>query len=363
MLIDFIAGARPNFIKIAPLIKVLEKFKLSKIKYRLVHTGQHFDHNMSQIFFNQLKIPKPDINLNAGSGTQSEQTSKIMIKYEKLLNKKKSDLCIVVGDVNSTMACTIVAKKMGISVAHVEAGIRSGDMTMPEEINRIVTDSISDYFFTTSNVATNNLLKSGINKSNIFFVGNTMIDTLLEHKKNFYLPKMFFKNKLIKNKYIVLTLHRPSNVDKLNKIEKILNNIIMFSDDIKIVFPVHPRTNKILKNINYDKSKVILSEPMSYFEFNCLVENSKGVITDSGGITEETTIMNIPCITLRDTTERPETVSIGTNILVGSDFSLLKKNILKMINGNWKQGRRPKYWDGKTSNRIINIILNKLKID
>ena len=357
MKIDLIAGTRPNFIKIAPIIEAImyNQSKGKKIKYRLVHTGQHYDKNMSGSFFEQLSIPKPDINLNAGGGSQAEQTSKIMIGYESLLEKETVDYCLVVGDVTSTMACSIVAKKMGIKVVHVEAGIRSFDLNMPEEINRMVTDSITDYFFTTSEIANNNLLNNGISKKKIFFVGNTMIDTLLKHEKNFKIPKIWNSIGLEKKRYIVMTLHRPSNVDKKELLNKIVNEISLNCENIKIVFPVHPRT---MKKLSKNKNKNIhFIDPLSYFEFNYLVKNSLAVFTDSGGITEETTVLGVPCITLRDNTERPETVKIGTNELIGSGTKNIKISLKKLLSGNWKKGSIPELWDGKTAERIISHIL------
>ena len=359
MKIDIIAGARPNFMKIAPIIKVIENKKKSgvDIDYRLIHTGQHYDKNMSGDFFKELKIPSPHFNLEVGSGTQSEQTAMIMIKYEKILLREKVDLCLVVGDVNSTMACSLVAKKLCIKVAHVEAGIRSFDLSMPEEINRMVTDSITDYFFTTSITANENLLKLGANKNNIFFVGNTMIDTLLENESNFKMPYFYKKEDLKKNNYLVLTMHRPSNVDELNSLKGFLNTIDDYSRNIPVIFPTHPRTSKILKNAGLEFKSIINVEPMSYLEFNFLVKNSKCVITDSGGITEETTVMGIPCMTLRDNTERPETITIGTNELVGRNLINLKNGLDKLFNGNWKSGTIPDLWDGNASMRIVNILL------
>ncbi len=327
------------------------------IDYRLIHTGQHYDKNMSGDFFKELKIPSPHFNLEVGSGTQSEQTAMIMIKYEKILLKEKVDLCLVVGDVNSTMACSVVAKKLCVKVAHVEAGIRSFDLTMPEEINRMVTDSITDYFFTTSIIANENLLKLGANKNNIFFVGNTMIDTLLENESNFKMPYFYKKEDLKKNNYLVLTMHRPSNVDELNSLKGFLNTIDDYSRNIPVIFPTHPRTSKILKNAGLKFKSIINVEPMSYLEFNFLVKNSKCVITDSGGITEETTVMGIPCMTLRDNTERPETITIGTNELVGTNLINLKNGLDKLFNGNWKSGTIPDLWDGNASMRIVNTLL------
>lgn len=359
MKIDIIAGARPNFMKIAPIIESIEKqiFYKKNISYRLIHTGQHYDKNMSGSFFEQLGIPKPHYNLEVGSGTQSEQTAAIMIKYEELLIKETSDLCLVVGDVNSTMACSIVAKKLNLKVVHVEAGIRSFDLSMPEEINRMVTDSITDYFFTTSESANNNLINLGINKENIFYVGNTMIDTLLKNETNFLKPKFFDKENLVFKKYLVLTMHRPSNVDETHKLKEFLITIDNNSSNFPVIFPVHPRTSKILKNLGLKFQSIIMVSPMSYLEFNFLVKNSKCVITDSGGITEETTVMGVPCMTLRDNTERPETVTIGTNELIGIDLDNLKIGLNKLFKGDWKSGSIPKLWDGKAANRIVDVLL------
>lgn len=360
--LDLIAGARPNFIKISPVINEIIKINSKNITfdYRLIHTGQHYDENMSNSFFKLLNIPEPDINLNCGSGSHAEQTSKIMISYEKVLKQKKPDCCIVFGDVNSTLACSVVAKKFNIKVAHVEAGIRSFDSTMPEEINRIVTDSISDYFFTTSLLANKNLINSGVNKKNIFFVGNTMIDTLLANKNRFKKPSFWDKIQLKKNKYFVLTLHRPSNVDLKEKFKKILETILNYTNNYHIIFPIHPRTKKMFKTLEFKSKRLHVVDPMNYLEFNFLIKNSNAVITDSGGITEETTVLKIPCFTLRDNTERPETVTIGTNVLVGTKLINIKKELKSFINSNKKKSKIPQKWDGKTSIRIIKI-LKKLK--
>lgn len=358
MLIDLIAGARPNFIKISPIINAIKEIKSKgrNVNFRLVHTGQHYDKNMSLNFFHQLEIPMPDINLGAGSGNQSEQTGAIMIGYEKLLLSKKSEICIVVGDVNSTMACTIVAKKNNIPVAHVEAGIRSGDMTMPEEINRIVTDSISDYFFTTTQEAGSNLCKAGIPKNKIYWVGNTMIDTLYRYRSKFKKPQIWDKLNLKKDNYMVLTLHRPSNVDEEKIFKSLIFEILKNSQNYPIIFPVHPRTAKTLGNLGVCNEFFHPIEPLGYLEFNYLVENAKAVITDSGGITEETTVLGIPCMTLRNNTERPETVNIGTNELIGTSPKAIKPAMKKLFSGNWKKGKIPKKWDGKTAERIISIL-------
>lgn len=360
MKITIIAGARPNFIKIAPIIDAVVKSVTAgkKISYRLVHTGQHYDKNMSDSFFQQLGIPSPDVNLECGGGTQAEQTANIMVKFERELLDNPADLVVVVGDVTSTMACTIVAKKLNTKVAHVEAGIRSGDMTMPEEINRIVTDSLSDYFFTTSRLASDNLVKQGINSERIFFVGNTMIDTLIKQRSRFSKPEIWDHIGLEEKSYIVLTLHRPANVDGEYKLKELLEEIEKQSRDLNIVFPVHPRTAKKLTEIGFKSPKMSFVEPLSYLEFNYLVERAKCVITDSGGITEETTVLGVPCITLRDSTERPETVTVGTNELIGTNPAALAPFMNMLFSGNWKKGNIPELWDGQTSTRIIDILNN-----
>ena len=355
--IDIIAGARPNFIKIAPIIHSINDE--GKFSFRLIHTGQHYDKNMSGNFFEQLDIPKPDINLEVGSGSQATQTAKIMIEYENVLNSSRPELCLVVGDVNSTMACAIVAKKFKIKVAHVEAGIRSFDLGMPEEINRMITDSITDYFFTTSIHANKNLLKSGFNKKNIFFVGNTMIDTLNKQRIKFKKPNFFNELNLKNGQYIVLTMHRPNNVDDINKLKEFLKCIISNTENLDVIFPIHPRTKSVLKD--FDSSKLILVPPLPYLEFNYLVENSKCVITDSGGITEETTVMGIPCITLRNNTERPETITVGTNELAGTSSEKIVFLLKKLFSKNWKTGKIPQLWDGYASNRIVKILNDLIK--
>jgi UDP-N-acetylglucosamine 2-epimerase (non-hydrolysing) len=359
MLIDIIAGARPNFIKIAPIIEAIEAKQKSgaDMQYRLVHTGQHYDKKMSGDFFEQLGIPEPHHNLEAGSGTQAEQTGKIMIGYERLLLEKPCDLCIVVGDVTSTMACSIAAKKINnIKVAHVEGGIRSGDWTMPEEINRIVTDSISDYFFTTSEVANNNLRKTGVSDSRIFFVGNTMIDTLYKQMPRFRKPEAWDTYKLTEKGYIVMTLHRPANVDDPAKLRELINEIVSSSKGLPLIFPVHPRTAKMLQSAGISADNLHTVDPLGYLEFNYLVMNAKAVVTDSGGITEETTVMGIPCMTLRDSTERPETCTVGTNELLGTDPKSIPPAFARLLDGTWKRGAIPEMWDGKTAGRIVEHI-------
>ena len=360
MNLDIIVGARPNFMKVATIIESLNNVRVNdNIKFRLIHTGQHFDNKMSGSFFEDLNIPMPDYNFEAGGGSQSVQTSEIMIKYEQLLSNEPSDMCLVVGDVNSTMACSIVAKKNNILVAHVEAGIRSFDLRMPEEINRMVTDSISDYFFTTSISASNNLIRNGISEEKIFFVGNTMVDTLLRNRMKFKKPIVYDSNKLVKGQYYVLTLHRPSNVDNQYELEKLLKSILLNAGIYPIIFPIHPRTLKIFDKLKLYNKNLICCDPLGYLEFNYLVENSRAVITDSGGITEETTVLGIPCLTLRDNTERPETVNKGTNELVGTDEINIKKYMNLVNNGNWKSGSIPEKWDGHSGERIVKI-LNKI---
>ena len=355
MLIDIIAGARPNFMKIAPIIRALEvrQTQGSRLKYRLVHTGQHYDDRMSGNFFSQLGIPQPNVNLEVGSGTQAEQTAGIMIGYERLLLQEKSSLCLVVGDVTSTMACAIAAQKLCVPVAHVEAGIRSGDWTMPEEINRMVTDSITNYFFTTSEVANENLRRASVSDERIFFVGNTMIDTLMATQSRFAKPEFFDALGLKPREYFVVTLHRPGNVDKGDSFSRLLSSISSGARNMSVVFPVHPRAAKTLRELSEVPANIHMVDPQPYLEFNYLVQHAKAVITDSGGVTEETTVMGVPCMTLRDSTERPETVTVGTNELLGVDPSALAPAFEKLFAGQWKRGSIPPLWDGKTGERIV----------
>ena len=354
-LIDIIAGARPNFMKIAPIIRALEAREKAggHLRYRLVHTGQHYDAKMSGDFFTQLGIPHPHVNLEVGSGTAAEQTAGIMMRYEKLLLERKSDLCLVVGDVTSTMACAIAAQKLWVKVAHVEAGIRSGDWTMPEEINRMVTDAITNFFFTTSEVANENLRRAGVPEKAIFFVGNTMIDTLLANTERLAKPPFWGELGLEAGKYFVVTLHRPANVDAGDTFAQLLKAIAEATRGEKVVFPVHPRTAKTLKEVGAVPKSLLLVDPQPYLEFNYLVKHAKAVITDSGGITEETTVMGVPCMTLRNSTERPETVTIGTNELLGIDPKALKPALDRLFAGQWKRGAIPPLWDGRTSERIV----------
>ena len=401
MKITLIAGARPNFMKVAPIIKAIKAAEAAgkDMHYRLVHTGQHYDKNMSDTFFEELGIPAPDVNLGCGGGSQAEQTAAIMVAFEKELMAHPADIVMVVGDVTSTMACTIVAKKLNTKVCHVEAGIRSWDLTMPEEINRMVTDSLADYMFTTSDVANRNLVRQGavlmenknikntacaainINKEEIknnsqkvWFVGNVMIDTLLANRSRFRKPEVWDELGLKEQEFIVMTMHRPANVDEENHLRAMMEQIIDNVHGLPVIFPIHPRTALRLRELLNERSQTSsmsaieslndankwanlhIVEPMGYLEFNYLVERAKAVVTDSGGITEETTVMGVPCITLRDNTERPETCTVGTNELIGTDPAAIKPALDKLFAGEWKKGAIPELWDGHTAARIIEIL-------
>lgn len=356
--ITVIAGARPNFIKIAPIIDAIRAAKVSgnEISYRLVHTGQHFDRVMSGVFFEELNIPEPDANLECGGGSQAEQTASIMLAFERELISHPCDCVLVVGDVTSTMACTLVAKKLNTPVAHVEAGIRSWDMTMPEEINRIVTDSLADYFFTTSELAGDNLRRVGVPDNKIFFVGNVMIDTLLKNMPRFRAPEVCETLQLQWRRYLVLTLHRPANVDEIDKLQRTIQTILNNVRNLPVVFPIHPRTASVFRKSGIVADNLKIIEPLGYLEFNYLVQHSLAVITDSGGITEETTVMHVPCLTLRDNTERPETCTIGTNMLVGTNPDNIILALEKLFSRQWQKGEIPELWDGHAAERIVRII-------
>ena len=375
-----IVGARPNFMKIAPLMREISRYP-QEFDQLLLHTGQHYDYEMSKSFFNDLGLNEPDICLGVGSGTHAEQTGKIMIEFERVCFQEKPDLVIVVGDVNSTIACAIVAAKLCIPIAHIEAGLRSFDRTMPEEINRILTDQISDYLFTTCEDANQNLIKEGIPENKIFFVGNTMIDTLLNHmeiaKNSVILGKLGLrKNNKIK-KYAIVTLHRPSNVDNLKILKGIFNALNELAREISIIFPAHPRTIKQIKNfklqemINYEENfmsneltktnrNTLAIPPLGYLDFLCLMSNAAIVLTDSGGIQEETTILGIPCLTLRNSTERPITVKEGTNTVVGNDPDKIVNIAFSILKNGTPRKKTPKYWDGKAAQKIIEVLRSKL---
>lgn len=352
-----VVGTRPNFMKIAPLIIEISKYR-QKFTWLLVHTGQHYDEQMSKVLFDDLALPKPDIYLGVGSGRQAEQTGKIMIEFEEVCFEQEPDLIIVVGDVNSTLACALVAAKLCIPVAHVEAGLRSFDRTMPEEINRILTDQISDYLFTTCEDANENLINEGIRKDKIFFVGNTMIDSLLNHiertKDSIILDKLQLRNNGYIKKYGIITLHRPSNVDNPEILRGILATIEEFTIFMPIIFPIHPRTAKQMKG--YKLTDVITIPPLGYLDFLSLMSNASIVLTDSGGIQEETTVLGIPCLTLRNNTERLITISEGTNYLVGNDPDKIRDTVYNVLRSGNPKKKKPKYWDGKAAGRIIKIL-------
>ena len=358
MKITLIAGARPNFMKIAPIIHAIKRSQENgkAIAYRLVHTGQHYDKNMSDTFFDELNIPQPDVNLNCHGGSQAEQAAAIMVAFERDIMDHPTDLVMVVGDVTSTMACSIVAKKLNIKVAHVEAGIRSRDLTMPEEINRMVTDSITDIFFTTSRSAGENLETEGHKKNQIHFVGNVMIDTLRANEARFKEPSIWEDLGLEKGRYLVMTMHRPANVDEEAKLKDFIESIDQNVQGMPVIFPIHPRTKRILEKAGIQMNNIKLIQPLGYLEFNYLVKHAKGVLTDSGGITEETTVMSVPCITLRDNTERPETIDVGTNELIGTNPGQIKPALEKLLSENWKKGRTPEKWDGNAAERIVEIL-------
>lgn len=354
-----IAGARPNFMKIAPIIKAISN---QPVKYKLVHTGQHYDINMSQVFFKELGIPSPDINLEVGSGSHAVQTANIMMRFEQVCLKEKPDWVVVVGDVNSTMACTLVASKMGIKVAHVEAGLRSFDRTMPEEINRIVTDSLADILFTPSTDGDENLIKEGIPKSKIKFVGNIMIDTLVANLEKARNKKTHIRLGLKENDFVYVTLHRPSNVDNKETLNTIMGNLDRLSTSLPVCFPLHPRTRKMLAQyeISFGNNENLkLIDPIGYHDSICLAEHARFVLTDSGGLQEETTFFQTPCLTLRPNTERPITITEGSNKLTNPES--LWPDIEDLLNGSRKKGKIPELWDGHTAERIIEYMLGGLE--
>ena len=354
-----IVGARPNFMKIAPIQREMEKN--AALEPLIIHTGQHYDEKMSKLFFEDLELPRPARYLKVGSATHARQTAKIMVEFEKVVDEEKPDLVLVVGDVNSTAACSMVAAKMGVKIAHVEAGLRSFDRTMPEEINRMVTDTLSDYLFVTEQSGLDNLRKEGVADEKVFFTGNVMIDSLvyfLDKAKNSNIINQLSLNG---NEYALVTLHRPSNVDVKENFEKLLNAFSEIENDLKIVFPIHPRSRKMLTNFGLDNrisamKNLVLLDPIGYLDFMKLMHGAKLVLTDSGGIQEETTYLGIPCITLRENTERPVTIDVGTNVLVGSDTELVISEAKKIISGQSKKGQVPDLWDGKAAERIVSII-------
>jgi len=373
-----IVGARPNFMKIAPIVKVMAAYP--QLHPILIHTGQHYDISMSRAFFEDLELPEPDIYLGVGSGSHAVQTAKIMVEFEKVVEQEKPDLIVVVGDVNSTLACSVVAAKLLVPIAHVEAGLRSFDRTMPEEINRIVTDALSQYLFTTSEDANVNLKKEGISEEKIFFVGNVMIDSLLQHLEKARKTDILHRLRLTKPSrlaveeapidYAVLTLHRPSNVDNPEIFLRIIQGLTEVSKHLPIIFPVHPRTQKQIAAFGYlsffknlqdhpvesTQGFIGVTDPLGYLDFLHLMSRAKLVLTDSGGLQEETTALGIPCLTLRENTERPVTITEGTNTLVGTDTAKIIAESYKILQGEGKAGRIPRLWDGKTADRIVEIL-------
>ncbi len=364
MKIMHVAGARPNFMKVAPVMAALGK--KNGIRQVLLHTGQHYDANMSEIFFRQLGLPNPDINLEVGSGSHATQTAQIMTKIEAFLCEKKPDLVLVYGDVNSTVAAALVCAKLLIPVAHVEAGLRSFDRAMPEEINRIVTDQLAEMLFTPSIDGDENLLREGKRANQVHFVGNVMIDTLVRLKKKanaLHSPQQVAEKynllgSLLSKGYGLVTLHRPSNVDDPIMLTRIINTLMGLSRDLLMIFPIHPRTYQRLVGlgIKVDDRRFLMIEPIGYLEFLSLQQGATLIVTDSGGIQEESTYLGVPCLTVRENTERPVTVKVGTNVLVGQNMDRLKTELYNILNDDTRQGSIPPLWDGRASERIASIL-------
>jgi UDP-N-acetylglucosamine 2-epimerase (non-hydrolysing) len=360
-----VVGARPNFVKIAPIMEEMRRYR-DRIVPILVHTGQHFDREMSGLFFKDLRIPEPDFYLGVGAGSHAGQTAKIMQRFEKVLLKIKPALVLVVGDVNSTLACALCSVKLHIPVAHVEAGLRSFDKAMPEEINRVLTDAVSDYLFTTEKSAGVNLLNENHLKDRIYFVGNVMIDTLLSHKKKADGSDVLRRLGLEKRGYAVLTLHRPSNVDEKRIFIDILDGLSEIQKKIMVTWPVHPRTKKMIYDFKLNKriskmANLRMVSPLGYLDFLKLMADSKFVLTDSGGIQEETTILKIPCLTLRETTERPVTLEKGTNTIVGQDRAAIVRESFKIMQNNrYRNNKMPGLWDGNAARRMVRILIKEI---
>jgi UDP-N-acetylglucosamine 2-epimerase (non-hydrolysing) len=357
-------GTRPNLIKITQFDKLLKKHQ--GIEYRLLHTGQHYDYNMNSIFFEQLGIREPDLFLNISQGTQIEVIGQILVGAEKYMKEYKPDLVIVPGDVNSTFACGFVARYLGISLAHLESGLRSFDITMPEENNRRLVDCISDYYFITEPSGIENLKKENVPDKNLFYVGNTMIDTLVHSMTEIDKSKVLDQFGLQAKNYFVFTFHRPANVDTEPELTKLVQIISEMSKKMPVVFPAHPRTRKRISEFNLDKycqnENIKFSDPLGYFEFMKLVKDSKAVITDSGGIQEETTFLGVPCLTIRQNTERPVTITMGTNVLLDLNIDLVMQQVESILNNRFKKGQIPDLWDGKATERIVDIIVNQILI-
>lgn len=360
--IYLVAGARPNFMKIAPIVRALQSQQ--QLSFKIIHTGQHYDREMNDVFFEELGIPQPDIFMGAGGGTHAQQTAKIMLAFEELCMAHPPAAVLVVGDVNSTLACAIVAKKLHIPVAHVEAGLRSGDMSMPEEINRLVTDSITDWFFVTEPSAVTNLQREGKPNNAIHYVGHVMVDNVLYQAEKLQGTNVAFDTSDWKaaqtsngGRYGIVTLHRPSNVDEQSAMQRIAGALKEISTDLPLIFPVHPRTRANLDRFGIDLGPgITLVGPQSYMAFLNLWKDAAVVLTDSGGLQEETTALGVPCITIRENTERPVTVDEGTNVLAGTDPAVILTETRKVLAGQGKHGRRPDLWDGKAAERIVRIL-------
>jgi len=362
-----VVGARPNFMKVAPLHRAFNQHSIqnpgTSIQHLICHTGQHYDEKMSKVFFDDLELPEPHFYLGVGSGSHAEQTGRVMIEFEKILLKEKPDLVIVVGDVNSTIACSLTASKLHIKVAHVEAGLRSFDRDMPEEINRLLTDSISDYLFVTEKSGLENLKNEGVDDSKVFLVGNTMIDSLAYYQSKADQSEVLLNYNLEAHHYVLLTLHRPSNVDTKENLIELINFMNKIADKSKIIFPIHPRTlNSINKHsLNHSiNQSVVLCDPIGYIDFIALIKNAELIVTDSGGIQEESTFLGVQCITLRNSTERPITVEVGTNQLLGNGLNKAVGAALDVLNGKIKKGRVPELWDGNAAERIVEILFEQL---
>jgi UDP-N-acetylglucosamine 2-epimerase (non-hydrolysing) len=355
-----VVGARPNLVKIAPLLRAMRRQE--RVEPLLIHTGQHYDKKLSDIFFQQMKISEPDFNLDVGSGSQAWQTAEILKRIEPLLVDQRPDLVLVVGDVNSTLAASLAAAKLGIPIAHVEAGLRSFDRSMPEEINRVVTDALADHLFVTEQDAVENLLKEGRPRERIYFVGNVMIDALEQFLAVAQKSRIAEHLGLVSNgsvqQFGLVTLHRPSNVDSSATLASLMRALDSVADMVPLIFPVHPRTRQKLSQLGIkDNAELRLIDPLGYLEFICLLSHARIVLTDSGGVQEETTALDIPCLTLRENTERPVTVTTGTNHIVGQDFEKIKTRAREILDGNSKKGERPELWDGHAAERIVEILL------
>jgi len=353
-----VVGTRPNFVKIAPVIRALEPYK-DQFSHSLCHTGQHFDEKMSTVFFDELGMPKPDFYLGINQGSHAIQTAGIMVEFEKVLFREKPDLVIVPGDVNSTMACSLASAKLSVKIAHIESGLRSFDREMPEEINRIITDVMSDYLFVTEESGLTNLGNEGINPEKIFFTGNTMIDSLVYFREKIDRSSVLESFTLDKGKYILVTFHRPSNVDNQTGLTEIITFLNQLAQTTKVVFPIHPRTKANLQKLPLARklhSNLILVDPLGYFDFLKLVKNAEVVITDSGGIQEETTFLGVPCVTVRNNTERPSTIEVGTNIMTGTDLGKVSEVVQNILQGDIKLGKLPEKWDGHAAERVAAIL-------